>query len=174
MLERRVWPLAAAVLASPVIIAFAGFRVGAYAVIPLLAGAVLLHRKANASLDEAFRWKRGARSETAVGLTLELLVADGYRVQHDVEQPGEGNVDHLVVGPGGTFLVETKTRSFRDAHLTKVKRQAAKLQRELGGWVTPVICLHERTARGPWLQDGVWIVPHEFLLGWMRARQTTR
>jgi nuclease-like protein len=48
--------------------------------------------------------------ERAVGQFLERLREDGYQVFHDVI--GEGfNVDHIVIGPGGVFTVETKTRS---------------------------------------------------------------
>lgn len=51
---------------------------------------------------------------------------------HDVEQPGEGNIDHIVSGPTGVFLVETKERRCEERHLTKAKRQAAKLHDALG------------------------------------------
>ena len=51
----------------------------------------------------------GLRGERVVGQALERLRADGYEVFHDI--PGEGfNVDHVLVGPGGVFAVETKTR----------------------------------------------------------------
>jgi len=54
----------------------------------------------------------GYLGERAVGEELEPLRAEGYRVFHDV--PGDGgdfNLDHVVVGPTGLFVVETKTRS---------------------------------------------------------------
>jgi hypothetical protein len=51
----------------------------------------------------------GYQGEKAVGQCLEQLRASGYQVIHDV--PGEGcNVDHVLVGPGGVFAIETKTR----------------------------------------------------------------
>lgn len=48
--------------------------------------------------------------ERAVGQYLERLRERGYQVFHDVV--GDGfNVDHLLIGPGGVFTVETKTWS---------------------------------------------------------------
>jgi hypothetical protein len=61
---------------------------------------------------------RLARSgERAVGQYLERLREQGYRVFHDVIGRGF-NVDHVLVGPGGIYTVETKT--FR-------KRKGAKV-----------------------------------------------
>jgi len=52
----------------------------------------------------------GHRGEKVVGQCLEQLRAEGYQVFHDI--PGDGyNVDHVLVGPGGVFAVETKTRT---------------------------------------------------------------
>lgn len=49
----------------------------------------------------------GLRGEMATGEELNLLMLDGYRVFHDVPID-YGNVDHVVVGPGGVYAVETK------------------------------------------------------------------
>lgn len=52
----------------------------------------------------------GIQGEKAVGQLLEDLRTKGYRVIHDV--PGDGfNLDHVLVGPGGVVVVETKARS---------------------------------------------------------------
>lgn len=60
----------------------------------------------------------GFLGERAVGEELNTLLAEGWKVFHDVEfdeNPGQKtfNVDHVVVGPGGLFAIETKTRSKR-------------------------------------------------------------
>ncbi len=52
----------------------------------------------------------GRDGERAVGQTLEQLRRHGYRVFHDILGPS-WNIDHVVVGPGGVFTVETKTLS---------------------------------------------------------------
>lgn len=57
-------------------------------------------------------WAQGAEGEEVVGQVLEGLVTDGWQVIHDVSF-GRGNIDHIVVGPGGLFTVETKSRRGR-------------------------------------------------------------
>lgn len=54
-------------------------------------------------------WAQGAEGEEAVGRILEGLSAGGWCVIHDVAF-GRGNIDHIVVGPGGIFTIETKSR----------------------------------------------------------------
>jgi len=60
--------------------------------------------------DEIRNWRLGARGEQAVAESLAdpKLAAAGYRAFHDVPGDGEWNVDHVVVGPGGLFVLETK------------------------------------------------------------------
>jgi hypothetical protein len=120
--------------------------------------------------DIALRWRRGAAAERSVGETLNLLRREGFIVMHDVEQSGEGNIDHIVSGPTGVYLIETKARGYQDVQLVKARRQAAKLHDELATWVTPVICLHERHGK-PFRHDRVWIVPHPSLLEWIRSQR---
>jgi hypothetical protein len=50
---------------------------------------------------------RGAHAEEVVAEKLTNL-PDGYHVFHDISFDGF-NIDHVVVGPGGIFLVETKS-----------------------------------------------------------------
>ena len=69
--------------------------------------AVVKMRRVLSKLD---RLRLGREGERAVGEALDDLRAAGYRVFHDV--PGDGfNVDHVLIGPGGVFVIETKTRS---------------------------------------------------------------
>ena len=120
-------------------------------------------------VDRTLNWIRGARAEQAVGETLNELRTDGWYVAHEIDHAGEGNIDHLVSGPRGVYLIETKARHYQDRHLGKAKRQAAKVHDDLGVWVTPVICLHERRGE-PLHAHGVWVVPRQHLLGWLRAQ----
>jgi len=55
-------------------------------------------------------WSQGAEGEEAVGRILEGLREEGWCVIHDVSF-GRGNIDHIVVGPGGIFTIETKSRA---------------------------------------------------------------
>lgn len=54
-------------------------------------------------------WAQGAEGEEVVGEILEGLRKGGWCVIHDVSF-GRGNIDHIVVGPGGIFTIETKSR----------------------------------------------------------------
>lgn len=139
----------------------------------LFLGATLAFKPyAERYIDATMRWRSGARAEQVVGETLNQLRLDGWILMHDVEQAGEGNIDHIASGPTGVYLIETKQRRYEDRQLVKAKRQAAKLHDEIGVWVTPVICLHERKG-SPFRTNGVWIVPCACLLNWLRA-QTNR
>ncbi len=67
-----------------------------------------LHRYANDWL--------GYMGERAVSEALIPLYAEGYRVFHDVPAAGAKktfNLDHVVIGPSGVWLIETKTRRKR-------------------------------------------------------------
>jgi Nuclease-related domain len=94
--------------------------------------------------DAAAPWIKGHSAEASVGAELNALRTEGYLVMHDFMFGGEGNIDHLAVGPNGAFLVETKYRRYTEAQLGRAKRQAVKLHDELGCWVTPVICAGTR------------------------------
>lgn len=53
-------------------------------------------------------WGSGAKGEETVAEYLAHL-NDRYDVIHDVVLPGEvGNIDHVVLGPNGVFVIETK------------------------------------------------------------------
>ena len=67
--------------------------------------------------DDLRNWRFGLRGEQAVAESLaERGVAEaGYVAFHDVPGEGEWNIDHVVVGPGGVFVLETKARPRRKA-----------------------------------------------------------
>lgn len=49
----------------------------------------------------------GAEGERSTARALVPLLTDGWRVAHDVDT-GHGNRDHVLVGPGGLFLLDSK------------------------------------------------------------------
>jgi hypothetical protein len=57
------------------------------------------------------RWDRGASGEEEIGRLLEGL-GTGWLALHDVDT-GRGNIDHVVIGPGGLFTIETKSHRGR-------------------------------------------------------------
>lgn len=77
-------------------------------IIKAMVQAVRLHRKIR-------NCRFGLRGEQAVAQALadRAIAAAGYVVFHDVPGDGAWNIDHVVVGPGGIFVLETKTRSRR-------------------------------------------------------------
>lgn len=56
------------------------------------------------------RLRQGAEGERAVGQYLEGLREQGYKVFHDIVADGF-NLDHVAIGSGGVFTIETKTWS---------------------------------------------------------------
>ena len=56
------------------------------------------------------KMKLGYEGEVAVGQALNHMMRDGYHVYHDLVAD-KFNIDHIVIGPGGVFAVETKARS---------------------------------------------------------------
>lgn len=52
-------------------------------------------------------WEKGTYGEVAVGSALVAL-PEAYSIIHDIKLPASGNIDHVLLGPKGVFLVETK------------------------------------------------------------------
>jgi hypothetical protein len=63
------------------------------------------------ALQELPNWKLGLKGERAVGQYLQAtLLPRQYFVIHDI-CIDDFNIDHAVIGPGGVFAIEVKTRS---------------------------------------------------------------
>jgi len=67
--------------------------------------------KAEQLLRNAEAFERGADGEESTARVLGALSAEGWRVFHDVRWPGrsQANIDHVIVGPSGVFVIDTKT-----------------------------------------------------------------
>jgi hypothetical protein len=75
----------------------------------LTVAAVLIFFKA--SLRRWLRWSLGTKGESAVTEVLKNLPHE-YVVLNDIVLPGsKGNVDHVLIGPNGIFVIETKNYS---------------------------------------------------------------
>jgi hypothetical protein len=58
---------------------------------------------------DAVAWRRGAAGERRSARLLDPLERQGWAVLHDLAVPGRrANIDHLVIGPGGVFVVDSK------------------------------------------------------------------
>jgi hypothetical protein len=141
--------------------------------------ALLVMVIASAAIEaSAERWARGAAGERKVGATLEGLGPD-WHVLHDIYL-GRGNIDHIVVGPGGTFTVETKSHRGRiavDRIDEKMMSQAyaeKKLLEEITGLkVEALLVFSEAYLVGsvPAHRRGVTVIPERMLAGYFERRR---
>jgi hypothetical protein len=128
---------------------------------------------------DAAAWRRGAAGERRTARLLAPLEQQGWVVLHDLAVPGSrANLDHLVIGPGGVFVIDSKQYRGRlqlDAvgklwhgryPLAPALRaasweadQAALVLPDPGMAVVPIVAVH--SAQVPWgkvVIDGVPIV----------------
>lgn len=76
-----------------------------FVLVSIVAGIVAF--RALKKIKLSWQYRLGAKGEQVVGRELDRLIAQGYRVFHDMPFVG-WNIDHVVVGPRGVFVVETK------------------------------------------------------------------
>jgi hypothetical protein len=171
--------VAAAGLVSDVLAAQAGVPGGGLAglAVAVLVGWRLRFRPS----EQARGWRRGAHGERQTARLLDRLGREGYLVFHDLALPDSpANLDHLVIGPSGVFVVDSKqwTGSVQqsadglvwhnhyrlDRTLATVRWQAETLGRLLGVPAAPLICIHGADVQGGGLRaQGVAIVPATLL-----------
>jgi hypothetical protein len=133
---------------------------------------------------DAVAWRRGAAGERHTARLLAALERQGWAVLHDLAVPGSAaNIDHLVIGPGGVFVVDSKQYRGRlqldgsgrlwhgrypmAGALRSVSfeaDQAAQVLIDPGVVVVPVMAVHG--AQVPWgkvITDGVPVVSARLL-----------
>jgi hypothetical protein len=131
--------------------------------------------------DQARTWQRGAQGERHTARLLDRLTRDGYVVFHDLAVPGsDANVDHLVIGPTGLFVIDSKqwTGSVHqsadglvwhnhhrlDRPLAIVHWEAETISRLLGTHAHPLLCIHRAHVHGGGLHaQGVAIISAHLL-----------
>lgn len=57
---------------------------------------------------EATSWEAGAKGERIAGRRLERLRSHGWEVLHSVVLQSGADIDHIAIGPGGVFTINTK------------------------------------------------------------------
>src|SRR6266545_1635425 len=139
---------------------------------------------------EAIAWRRGAVGERRTARLLDPLERHGWAVLHDVALTGSRvNIDHLAIGPGGVFVIDSKQYRGRlqldpsgklwhgRYPLAPALRavsfeadQAAKALPDPGVAVVPIVAVHG--AQVPWgkvVTDGVPVVSARRLPSMLRA-----
>ena len=129
---------------------------------------------------DAIAWRRGAVGERRTARLLGPLERHGWAILHDLAVPrSPANIDHLAIGPGGVFVIDSKQYrgrlqldpSGRLWHgrypLAPALRavsfeadQAAQVLPDPGVVVKPIVAVHG--AQVPWgkvVMDGVPVVP---------------
>lgn len=140
------------------------------------------------------KYRLGTEGERATRKILEGLKGDGWHVVHDIPFR-HGNFDHVLVGPGGVVLVDSKRRrgrlrvegealvarysddpleEYTDRGLGRRARRAAAELRELlsergVSWVTSVVAVHGELAPSVVDLRDVTIVRGDRLADWIRG-----
>lgn len=140
----------------------------------------------------------GAQGERAVADVLNDLAGSGYRAVHDL-QFDNFNVDHVLVGPSGIYVIETKTRSkanvrrntvrfdgarvqfndgpWTDDHVRQTKRQAQAIEELLRRYmakasnVRPVLLYPGWWVEGPDQKAAIWVTNHDRFAGFVRKER---
>src|SRR5687767_6156301 len=148
---------------------------GIVTILALGAIILLLYRDDVAEAIAAGNEKLGlAVDDEPVRRALDSLASDdSWTVEHDFLSAHGRRIGTVVHGPSGTYLVETRNRAYRVEHLGRARHHSAWLHGEVGGWVTPVLCLAMRDD-DPHRRDGVWIMGVEHLVDWLRGRTSPR
>ncbi|MGH2635682.1 MAG: nuclease-related domain-containing protein [Actinomycetota bacterium] len=94
-------------VAEAFLLALAGFWWWPLSVIALVPVYLLARATVLGGPLDPVALRSGIRGEVRVAGLLAELEPDGYRVLHDVDL-GRGNADHVLIGPAGVFVIETK------------------------------------------------------------------
>jgi hypothetical protein len=120
------------------------------------------------------RHDRGAKGEEQVGGLLEGLGSRGWHVVHDASL-GRGNVDHIAIGPGGVFTVETKSHPgpvrvgrLHGGVLGQAQAQRKAIEGIVGEHVEPLVVFSRAWVDRPLSRrKGVRVVPARMLLSYL-------
>lgn len=142
-------------------------------------------------------WRTGAEGERKTAKRLRGLDRSDWLSVHDVDA-GRGNYDHIVIGPAGVFLLDTKSPSgtmrvedgvpciTRRADPEAVQRYPGLLSRTRGAarslseelrrrsghsvWVDPAIVVWCDFPEGICIHDRCTVLHGGRLLGWLESR----
>lgn len=123
------------------------------------------------------RHDRGARGEEQVGGLLDGLEGGGWHAIHDASL-GNGNVDHILIGPAGVFTVETKSHPgpvrvarIHGATLAQAQAQQRAIARVTGREVEALVVYSRAWIDRPLARrKGVRVLPARLLPSYLDRR----
>ena len=126
------------------------------------------------------RHDRGATGEEQVGGLLDEMAGEDWHVIHDASL-GQGNVDHILIGPAGVFTVETKSHPgpvrvarVHGATLRQAQAQRKAIERATDVPVEPLIVFSRAWVDKPLARrKGVRVTPARMLAGYLERRPVT-
>jgi Nuclease-related domain len=138
---------------------------------------------------DAVAWRRGAAGERRTARLLGPLERQGWAVLHDLAVPGsQANIDHLVIGPSGVFVIDSKQyrgrlqldptgRLWHGRHPLTLTLRAVEFEADQAAQVlmdpdvvVPIVAVHG--AQVPWgkvVMQGVPVVAARRLPSMLRA-----
>ncbi|HHY66467.1 MAG TPA: NERD domain-containing protein [Alicyclobacillus sp.] len=141
----------------------------------LWGAAIYLYVTENKNIDESIdRALRGSKGEEKAGTLLSGL-PDEYLVFHDISCP-VGNIDHVVLGPTGIFIVETKSHSgtITASAEGKLLRNGKPLEKDVVKQVWQQVSWLKKTLKSR-LEDTVFIHPLlVFVNGFVQVRNPVK
>ena len=107
--------------------------------------------KAERLARAAQTWEKGAEGERATASVLAQLPPDEWTVFHDLHWPGRkyANVDHIAVGPGGVFVIDSKNWSGRLTVDSGLRRNGRRHDRELNAVAEAALAVGRMTSLPP-------------------------
>jgi hypothetical protein len=131
-----------------------------------------MRAKAERLQRSAERWEQGADGEAATAAVLDALPA-GWFAYHDLRWPGRrlANIDHVVIGPPGVFVIDSKAWTGRVEVREDVLRHNGRArQSAVVGAADAALALAEHLSRvdATRVHPVLCFVRDEELTGWAR------
>ena len=142
-------------------------------------------------------WRTGAEGERMTEKELRPLANEGWYVAHDLEGRF-GNVDHVVIGPAGVFILDSKrwggSVTVQDGvptvtpvdnpdaawskprlagkmrGLCAANSEAVRSLAKIKRWIQPVVVLWSPFEAGVVESAGVYFIHGDHLADWLRSR----
>jgi hypothetical protein len=120
--------------------------------------------------DAMLNWFVGSRAEREIGAELETFTQQGWLVFHGYKKDRGGDIDHILCGPRGAYVIETKSYGYRGRDAGQTAINAWWLREKLGvQWVTGILCVKEE--RQPEKRGKIWVVSHGDLVDWLNRQR---